>query len=131
MDCTVPKSPDDKTSCWATPRYPVWKVSQHGLVDGADHMKAEIFARGPISCAIDSTQKFEEYKGGIYSEVKLLPIPNHEISVVGWGKEHGIEYWICRNSWGTYWGEGGFFRMQMHRNNLFIEHDCSWGVVQK
>jgi len=49
-------------------------------------MKAEIFARGPISCGIDATAKLEKYTGGIYSEVKLLPISNHEIAVVGWGK---------------------------------------------
>jgi hypothetical protein len=30
-------------------------------------MKAEIFARGPIACAIDATQEFEEYTGGIFS----------------------------------------------------------------
>jgi len=49
-------------------------------------MKAEILARGPISCGIDATAKLEKYTGGIYSEVKLLPISNHEIAVVGWGK---------------------------------------------
>jgi len=91
-DCTHPKGqqPGDKGNCWATPRYPVWKVSEHGLVQGADRMKAEIFARGPISCAIDATKKLEAYTGGIYSEAKLLPIPNHEVSVLGWGKENGV-----------------------------------------
>ena len=35
---------------------------------------------------------------------------------------------IGRNSWGTYWGENGWFRIQMHHNNLGIEHECDWGV---
>lgn len=94
-------------------------------------MKAEILIRGPISCGIDSTEKFENYTGGIYSESKLNPKLNHEVSIVGWGKDKNIEYWIGRNSWGTYWGEGGFFRIQMHRNNLGIEKDCSWGLADK
>jgi cathepsin X len=106
-------------------------VTEHGLVNGAARMKAEIFARGPISCGIDATPKLEAYTGGLYSESKLLPITNHEVSVVGWGQENGIEFWIVRNSWGTYWGENGFFRIQMHRNNLAIETDCSWGAVDK
>ena len=54
-------------------------------------------------CGVDVTDAFEEYTGGIYREKVRHPIINHEISVVGWGEEDGQEYWIGRNSWGTYW----------------------------
>ena len=66
-------------------------------------MKAEIFVRGPISCGIDATEKLDAYTGGIFEQVKLVPLSNHEIAIVGWGVENGTEYWAARNSWGTYW----------------------------
>jgi len=99
-------------------------------LSGADKMKAEIFANGPISCGIDVTDKFETYVDGIYSEKKAFPLINHEVSIVGWGLDPltNTEYWIGRNSWGTYWGLRGFFKIQMHTDNLAIERDCSAGI---
>ena len=44
-------------------------------------MKAEIYARGPIGCGIDATSKLEKYTGGIFSEAKLFPMINHEVTM--------------------------------------------------
>jgi len=94
-------------------------------------MKAELYAHGPISCGVHATDNWENnYHGGIYSEKVRFPLVNHEISVVGYGfdEETGQEYWIGRNSWGSYWGEQGFFRMKMYEDNLAIESDCVAGT---
>ena len=83
-----------------------------------------------LACGVDVTMKFLAYTGGVYSEKKLDIGINHEISVTGWGfdEESQKEYWIGRNSWGTYWGEYGFFRIEMHKNNLGIETSCFWAT---
>ncbi|KAJ0405798.1 hypothetical protein ATCC90586_008452 [Pythium insidiosum] len=116
--------------CEPVKHFTKYYVSEYGSVSGAERMKAEIYKRGPIGCGVHATDKFQEYSGGIYEEHVFFPMINHEISVVGWGydEDSQTEYWIGRNSWGTYWGENGWFRIRMHHNNLGIEQDCDWGV---
>jgi len=125
-----PPNPGQEGKCWAKKHFPRYFANEYGDVNGADHMKKEIYKRGPIACGVDVTMKFLAYTGGIYSEKKLDIGINHEISVTGWGydEDSGKEYWIGRNSWGTYWGEYGFFRIEMHKNNLGIETSCFWAV---
>ncbi len=131
-DCTWPPPAANETGaagCWAVD-YKKYYVSDYYGLSGADKMKAELYKNGPISCGIMVTDAFEAYKGGVYSEVNSFPMINHEISVVGWGVDEATntDYWIGRNSWGTYWGEQGFFRMKMHSDNLAIETDCTAGL---
>ncbi|ETO07734.1 Papain family cysteine protease containing protein [Reticulomyxa filosa] len=117
-------------TCEPVTNFTLYYVGEYGPVAGALAMKQELFARGPISCGIDATTEFESYSGGIYSQNLTDVSINHEIAVVGWGLDSssGTEYWIGRNSWGMYWGEEGFFQMEMYQNNLGIETDCSWGI---
>ena len=115
-------------SCKKVDKPAMWYAGDHGSVSGVDKMKAEIFARGPIECGIDATAGFEAYTGGIYSEKKLFAKVNHAISIAGWGSENGVAYWIGRNSWGTYWGEQGWFRIKMGADNLSVESSCNWAV---
>lgn len=118
-------------NCWAVQKYAAFKVTEYGPVQGVNAMKAEIFARGPISCGIESTPGFENYKGGVYSEWQLSTTINHVVAIIGWGVDKdGSEYWIGRNSYGLNWGENGFFRLKMGKNNLGVETSCSWGVPE-
>lgn len=42
-------------------------VAEHGRVRGEEEMKAEILARGPISCGIDATEGLDKYRVGRWS----------------------------------------------------------------
>jgi cathepsin X len=122
-DCTPPACPFGETcqdNCWAVD-YKKYFVSSYYGVAGAEQMKSEIFANGPISCGIQASANLEDnYKEGIWRQYIKLPDLNHEIAVVGWDVDSvsGDEYWIVRNSWGTYWGNNGFFYLPIGDQSL-------------
>lgn len=77
---------------------------------------------GPIAICIDaSSDQFAHYSKGIYFDFNCHNEPNqldHCVLVVGYGTdEHDREYYIVKNSYGTSWGEGGYFRLPRNHNN--------------
>jgi cathepsin X len=118
-------------TCTAVDYNRKWYAKEYGTIVGKKEMQKEIYGRGPISCGIDATNKFyNDYKGGIYRERKLFVIEDHAVSVVGWGNDPKEgDYWIVRNSWGSAWGENGYFKIVMHDGNLGLgENPCYWAV---
>lgn len=135
-DCVppIPNEGEDLTSNCTAIKNDTWYYASDAYpVSGVNDMKAEIYAHGPISCGINATEQmiFHVEKGldeeGIYSEESFEPFINHFISVVGWGtSEKGRDFWVVRNDWGSYWGiESGFFKIDMHKDNLSINYWCA------
>ena len=115
--------------CFAQPRAKIYGVEDYGQVITEEGIMNEVLQRGPVSCEIAITQELDDYTGGIFKDETGRIAPDHDISITGWGEdEAGTKYWIIRNSWGSYWGEGGDFRLIRGINNLGIEQNCSWGV---
>jgi cathepsin X len=119
-------------ACFIPATYQYYNVSTFDAITGATNaemitnMKNEIHQRGPISCYIEATQLFDDYTGGIFCAQAEYTESNHAISLTGWGVDAstGEAYWELRNSWGTYWGEEGFARVCMGKNEMLIESDC-------
>ena len=97
-------------------------------VSGEKNMMKEIYARGPITCTIADPEELMEYKGGIYRDTTGAKSLDHSISVVGWGEENGQKYWIARNSWGTFWGEKGWFRIVRGVGSALCEARTIWAL---
>lgn len=91
-------------------------------------IKAEIFARGPVAAGVNA-EPLVNYKGGVVKDRNILhKLVNHVVSIVGWGNDGDAEYWIVRNSWGQYWGELGYFRIETGHNSLGIEGEVVWAT---
>jgi len=123
-------------TCWPVKNYIGYGVSSHGKVSGEKAMMKEIYARGPIVCSF-ATDDFWMYNysnnvvqhHGVYmtSQKKTPDQVDHDMEVAGWGEtESGEKYWVIRNSWGTYWGQAGWAKLQRGTNALLSEADCAW-----
>jgi cathepsin B len=76
-------------------------------------IQKEILQNGPLEGAFTVYQDFMAYKSGVYVHTSGSMLGGHAIKIIGWGNDAATNqnYWICANSWGTGWGEEGFFKI--------------------
>lgn len=68
-------------------------------------------ANGPLQSAFTVYQDFFNQNSGVYKKTTTKEAGGHAVVIVGWGKQDGKIYWIIKNSWGSGWGEKGFFNI--------------------
>lgn len=126
--------PGKKPDCWAIEKPLLWHAKSYGNVESKNTraLMEEIYQHGPLVCGIATYDEFDyNYRGGIWMEGENKTDINHDVEIVGWGtSEDGQDYWVIRNSWGTYWGEEGFFKIPRGTNHMAIETSCTWVDIE-
>ena len=65
------------------------------------------------------------YNDGVLDEASnctgIGKMINHAVAAVGYGTENGTDYWLLRNSFGSTWGNEGYFKVKRGINWCNIE----------
>ena len=88
-------------------------------------MKDWISTHGAISACFLVYNDFFSYRSGIYRHVTGSLAGGHCVSIVGYDDAGG--FWICKNSWGTGWGEQGYFCIAYGQCGIET-YSGPWGV---
>ena len=79
-----------------------------------DEIKEFLYETGPLAVALNANP-LQTYSSGILDKTSSqCPSSgiNHAVTMVGYGTSSGTDYWIVKNSWGSSWGESGYFRIR-------------------
>lgn len=94
-----------------------------------DQIAAALMVHGPLAIGINA-QTMQFYDGGIADPRDCDPAGlDHGVAIVGFGEEDGKKYWTIRNSWGTGWGEEGYYRIVRGKGACGLNTDVATAVM--
>jgi len=85
------------------------KIKKWHKITAVNDMKVWLAKHGPLTTCFSVYADFYSYKTGVYHHLSGPLEGGHCVCCIGYN-ESG-RYWTCKNSWGTGWGEQGFFRI--------------------
>jgi len=90
--------------------------SFHKIKANITQIQSALVQYGPLPATMLCYEDFyPNYTGGVYEYTYGDLVFGHCITIVGYNDSWGDEdegYWIVKNSWGTEWGEDGWFRIK-------------------
>ena len=88
---------------------PYGKITAWSAVLSSADRKSVLASKGPMVSCMAVYADFFAYRSGVYKVTTTDLRGYHCICVVGYDDALGC--WICKNSWGTTWGDAGFFKI--------------------
>lgn len=95
------------------------KIDNYARVASELALKQALIANGPCIGGLMCYNSNYEFWKGSYGET---PLGGHAISIIGYNKDG----FIIRNSWGTYWGKGGYCVLRYEDVPKFFE---IWTII--
>jgi len=100
------------------------------ISDNEDDIKNILYQTGPLTVAINADD-LQFYESGIDVPGPHQCDPeqvNHGVLLVGYGVQNDIPFWIIKNSWGTSWGEKGYYRLIRGQGACGVNREAITGV---
>lgn len=73
---------------------------------------ASAVARQPVAISVEADSlTFQFYRSGVFTG-KCGTNLDHGILLTGYGNLNGKDYWKCKNSWGSSWGQKGYILIE-------------------
>jgi len=97
-----------------------------------DLIKEKIMNYGAVGTAMLADMSYLDANNTFYIPPGGPGNPNHAIAIVGWDDSKVTRApspgaWLCKNSWGTSWGEGGYFWISYY--DKYTGHTPFMGAV--
>ncbi len=85
------------------------KITGYSKINGIEAIKEYVATKGPVEACFSVYQDFYNYRTGVYRHTTGSLLGGHCVCIVGYNTAG--KYWICKNSWGTGFGESGYFKI--------------------
>ena len=118
----------EKCNDWQEKNIPIKNAKSFSSPNRKDHTRYMIYSRGPVAATMYVLEGFKQYEGGVFIFNGQNPTltSKHAVTIVGYKETPGNTdydgYYIVKNSWGTSWGEDGFFKIAYYNDGKFREN---------
>jgi len=122
-------------SCKESQHQPAVKISGYAETPRGDENALQAaLERQPVAVSVQADRpSFRFYSGGVLDDPACGTYLNHGIAAVGFDASPsaaGVKpHYIVRNSWGTTWGENGYVRMVIGKNQCGIALENSYPTL--
>jgi len=105
-------------------------ATSYGVSSDPNAIMTEIYTNGPVEACFSVYEDFLAYKTGVYQYQSGNFLGGHCIKIIGWGVDSSsnLPYWLCNNSWTTYWGDDGQFKILRGQDECGIEDQVVAGM---